>query len=501
MPRHTALVNESCRVMAHLNGSCHVTLAPWCACVCVCVCVCVCSQEMSLVTTQLEAARIKEAEEESKNAAGGGGGTGGGALKEKLAALQNQWKARQGIKSLTAKEERVEFEMRQQTLERNVSTCSAAIGQLQRELLEVEGNNDRERNVALNCPHVRSIQDAKKAVRFLFSAAVKSEIRASDVAGDSCQGEERAAELQAQVEALQRQLRETQSKYQTEVLKHEQAAQEKTLHLLSAMTSGAIDDNACDSSTTASSGAPGAAAGGTNAGRAGAGAGAEAEAFKSSMMQRLKIQQAEIDRLAAVAEERNELMRMQEVARVALEEKDKELEEVRRTSGGLKKAAPKKKAEPKVQALSETESSEEDLEEDDSASDDEWMPSAPRNREGAHSFAVAAPKILVPVAAASAPKGRGAGGAKGKAVPKQDNGEEDEWDAVEEMLPSLPDLQAMKVPDLKILCGRHGLKKMGKKDELVSRLHEKALASGASAEGGGGGGGGGGRGRGGGVIC
>ena len=76
---------------------------------------------------------------------------------------------------------------------------------LQRELLEVEGNNDRERNVALNCPHLRSIQDAKKAVRFLFSAAVKSEARATDVTSEGAAGEERAGMLALQVERVTQQ--------------------------------------------------------------------------------------------------------------------------------------------------------------------------------------------------------------------------------------------------------------------------------------------------------
>ena len=123
----------------------------------------------------------KEAEEDASAAAGGGGGN---ALKEKLAALQNQWKARQGIKVLSGKEQRERLSARMIELEANVHTCSEAIGKLQRALLEVEGNNDRERNVALNCPHLRSIQDTKKAVRYLFSAAVKAEMRASDAAGE-----------------------------------------------------------------------------------------------------------------------------------------------------------------------------------------------------------------------------------------------------------------------------------------------------------------------------
>lgn len=198
------------------------------------------NKEVSLVKEQLASARAKETEEADKAAAGGGGG--GNALKDKLAALQNQWKARQGIKTLTAKEQRMDLEMRLQTLEANVSSCSSAIGQLQRELLEVEGNNDRERNVALNCPHMRSIQDAKKAVRYLFSAAVKSEARVTDIAGEGAAGEERASMLALQVERLQRQLAEAESKYQTEALKHEQAAQEKTLHILSAVTAGSLQE-------------------------------------------------------------------------------------------------------------------------------------------------------------------------------------------------------------------------------------------------------------------
>lgn len=54
------------------------------------------------------------------------------------------------------------------------------------------------------------------------------------------------------------------------------------------------------------------------------------------------------------------LRTLAEEARLALEQKDKELEEVRRLSGGCAKKAPaKKKAEPKVEIISETESSEE----------------------------------------------------------------------------------------------------------------------------------------------
>jgi kinesin family member 4 len=137
--------------------------------------------EMCAVKEQLAAASEKEAEEDASAAAGGGGGN---ALKEKLAALQNQWKARQGIKVLSGKEQSERLSARMIELEANVHTCSEAIGKLQRALLEVEGNNDRERNVALNCPHLRSIQDTKKAVRYLFSAAVKAEMRASDAAGE-----------------------------------------------------------------------------------------------------------------------------------------------------------------------------------------------------------------------------------------------------------------------------------------------------------------------------
>ena len=47
----------------------------------------------------------------------------------------------------------------------------------------------------------------------------------------------------------------------------------------------------------------------------------------------------------------------------------------------------------------------------------------------------------------------------------------------------------MKVPVLKDLCGRHGLKKTGKKDALAERLCAKGLLQGGE------GGGGGGRGR------
>ena len=79
------------------------------------------------------------------------------------------------------------------------------------------------------------------------------------------------------------------------------------------------------------------------------------------------------------------------------------------------------------------------------------------------------------VACAQAGKGRGTGGGKAKGG---DGEEEEEWDTAEEIIPCLPDLQAMKVPALKDLCGRHGMKKTGKKEDLVQRLHDKALAQG-----------------------
>jgi hypothetical protein len=314
------------------------------------------------------------------------------------------------------------------------------------------------------------------------------------------------------VQRLQRELKAQDDKYQTMLLKHEQAAQEKTLTLLGAMTSGTLDQaeaEACTSSAPSppAEGSSGAATGKKERGGAGGGGGCGGSAFSAAMMERLRIQQQEIQRLAAVAEERNELMRMQEEARLALEEKDKELEEVRRMSSGAKAMAlPKKKLPPKHQVETESESEEEDFEEeyDESASDDEWMPSAAKKAEAAQRAAKAAAAAAVrrgrksgdsaadegedsPVAAAPAPKGRGAGGAKGKA--KEADGEEQEWEEAEEMIPSFGDLQAMKVPALKDLCARHGLKKGGKKDELVQRLHDKAVA--AQLPGGGGGGGGG----------
>jgi hypothetical protein len=313
------------------------------------------------------------------------------------------------------------------------------------------------------------------------------------------------------VQRLQRELKAQDEKYQTMLLKHEQAAQEKTLTLLGAMTSGTLDQaeaEACTSSAPSppAAGTSGAATGRKERGGAGGGGGGGGSAFSAAMMERLRIQQQEIQRLAAVAEERNELMRMQEEARLALEEKDKELEEVRRMSSGAKAMAlPKKKLPPKRQVETESESEEEDFEEeyDESASDDEWMPSAAKKAEAAQRAAKAAAAAAArrgrksgdssagdegedsPVAAAPAPKGRGAGGAKCKA--KEADGEEQEWEEAEEMIPSFGDLQAMKVPALKDLCARHGLKKGGKKDELVQRLHDKAVA--AQLPGGGGGGG------------
>ncbi len=230
------------------------------------------------------------------------------------------------------------------------------------------------------------------------------------------------------------------------------------------------------------------------------------------------MQQKEIDRLAAVAEERNELMRLQEEARMALEEKDKELQEVKRLSGqGRQKGPPKKKPSPKVEIISDSESEEEEVEDEESASDDEWMPSAPKRgaaaaarRRGRRSNESGGGEREEgeQVEVTQAPKGRGAGSAKSKTAGKEERetaGKEErerevgvdeaEWEDAEEIIPSMPDLQAMKVPALKDLCGRHGLKKTGKKDELVERLCAKGLLQGGDV------GGGGVRGRGGGDAA
>ena len=81
--------------------------------------------------------------------------------------------------------------------------------------------------------------------------------------------------------------------------------------------------------------------------------------------------------------------------------------------------------------------------------------------------------------AAPATKGRGAAGAT-KTV-KEDKDDDSDWDDADEMIPSLLDLQSTKVSELKDLCGRHGLKKAGNKDELVQRLCEKCqLKAGAN---------------------
>ena len=74
--------------------------------------------------------------------------------------------------------------------------------------------------------------------------------------------------------------------------------------------------------------------------------------------------------------------------------------------------------------------------------------------------------------------GAGGKGKGGKGSVEEAAAKEDEWDDAEEMIPSMVDLQAMKVPGLKDLCGRHGLKKTGKKDELVQRLNDKAREQG-----------------------
>jgi hypothetical protein len=64
---------------------------------------------------------------------------------------------------------------------------------------------------------------------------------------------------------------------------------------------------------------------------------------------------------------------------------------------------------------------------------------------------------------------------------KEDKDDDSDWDDADEMIPSLLDLQSTKVSELKDLCGRHGLKKAGNKDELVQRLCEKCqLKAGAN---------------------
>ena len=444
-------------------------------------------QEIHLVKEQLSAARAQEAQEHAAPASG---------LKAKLAALQNQWKARQGL--LTGSELSAQLSQRLKTLEDNVATCSGAIGQLQRELLEVEGNNDRERNVAINCPHVRTIQDAKRAVRFLFSTLVKSEVRASDSVIDQSEVEARAEALAAEVSRLTSDLASVESKYKTEMIKQEQAAEEKRLHLLSALTSSAVDDVHEETrdhtdlgAVKEESGLEGIASqAAADSGGLTAGKGATVVSSRNqALLARLQLQQQEIDRLAEVAAERNALMSLQQEQAQMLEAKAKEVEELRRLSGGKAKAPPRKKKVEVISSESEIEEEEEE-EEIESASDDEWVPTAPKNRGGGGRVGGGRRgRASSDSASALAEEAEDEGGQEDKAAKSKSikskkapaaepNAEDQEWHDAEEMIPSLPDLHAMKVAALKDLCQRHNLKKGGKKDELVQRLYEKSTKAG-----------------------
>ena len=88
------------------------------------------------------------------------------------------------------------------------------------------------------------------------------------------------------MQRLQRELKAQDDRYQTMFLKHEQAAQEKTLTLLGAMTSDTLDQAEAEASTSSSAplppaeGSSGAATGRKERGGAGGGGGGGAARFR-----------------------------------------------------------------------------------------------------------------------------------------------------------------------------------------------------------------------------
>ncbi|EKX35726.1 hypothetical protein GUITHDRAFT_118111 [Guillardia theta CCMP2712] len=344
------------------------------------------TEQMSLrsqLHAELQQAKELLEQEEPKS----GGQPTTSSLREKLSSLQSRWQQR-GREEEQKEDGKEKLRARTEELGQQVQACSQQIGELQRQLLGVEGNNDRERNVALNCPHLRSIQDAKKSVRFLFSLCIKSELEAALNSSQVSEQDEEVMRLKAEVEELEKELRETRNQYSIASLKQEQQAEQKTLLLLSSMSARS---------------------------------------------------------------------RMQEEAQKELERKEQELKEAKSSA-----KPPKKKAPPKVEVVIESESSEEEEPaEEELESDDEWVPTAKggrrneqRKRRGRTS------------------EGSEAGSVKGEREVGEEREGGEEGEGGEEKIPGVEELQAMKVPTLKELCGRKGLKKTGKKEELVARLVE-----------------------------
>ena len=92
---------------------------------------------------------------------------------------------------------------------------------------------------------------------------------------------------------------------------HSTTLQEKTLHILSAVTAGSLEEaERAECASGAAGGESGLGGGGASGGAQGGKCGGGGSGSQA-LIERLRIQQEEIERLAAVAEERNELMRMQ----------------------------------------------------------------------------------------------------------------------------------------------------------------------------------------------
>ena len=107
----------------------------------------------SQLHAELQQAKEQLEQEEPKS----GGQPTTSSLREKLSSLQSRWQQR-GREEEQKEDGKEKLRARTEELGQQVQACSQQIGELQRQLLGVEGNNDRERNVALNCPHLRSIQ-------------------------------------------------------------------------------------------------------------------------------------------------------------------------------------------------------------------------------------------------------------------------------------------------------------------------------------------------------
>ena len=364
-------------------------------------------------------------------------------LKSRLAQLQNKW-ARRGA------EPRERTEARLRAAQAQAAECSRSIGDLQRQLLEVEGNNDRERNVALNCPMLRSQQDAKRAVRVLFSVAARAQHRVADSDAKLAEAGEAEATLEGKVAVMQEELQVRSREHARDALLREQAAEEKGLALLTSL----------------------AGAGGEGGVGLGAGGGA--------------VQEEVLRSLSELTDERNELRREKM-------QMQQDLEEAQLLLKAKPAAPPKKVPAPRREVLSESEEEEEEeAEEVPESDDDEWVPGEARKRKASgKDRAGAATGRRGRTSAGSANSRESEGGASdagasadGGRSPAPSVDKEKSWDAAEEALPAIPpleELQGLKVPALKDLCGHYCLKKAGKKEELIQRLAARAREAAAPA--------------------